>query len=102
MKKVENYKLEKFWKKLKLYIKKDKKVINFNDIIIEEHEFHQYKSPISINDIEINEVVVSNMFTFGKQGFKYFIDCKDLYAYFSQKWVYIKDILMRLNVCILW
>ena len=27
-------------------------------------------SPISINDIDINEIVVSNKFPFGKQDFK--------------------------------
>ena len=26
----------------------------------------------------------------------------DLYVYSFQKWVYIKDILIKLNVCILW
>ena len=44
---------------------------------IEEYEFHQCKSPISINDIDINEVVVSSKFPFGKQDFKYFIGQKD-------------------------
>ena len=35
-------------------------------------EFHQYKSPILINDKDINEIVVSNKFPSGKQDFKYF------------------------------
>ena len=30
-----------------------------------------------INDIDINEIVVSNKFLFGKQDFKYFIGYKD-------------------------
>ena len=46
-------------------------------IEIEEYEFHQYKSPISINNIDINKIVVSNKFLFGKQDFKYFIGYKD-------------------------
>ena len=37
------------------------------------HWIHQYKIPILINDIDINEIVVSNKFPFGKQGFEYFI-----------------------------
>ena len=49
------------------------KNIKFDDSEIEEYKFHQYKSPISIDDIDINEIVVSNKFAFGKQGFKYFI-----------------------------
>ena len=41
----------------------DKKIsIKFDDTEIEEYEFHQYKSPISINGVNINEIVVSNMF----------------------------------------
>ena len=33
---------------------------------IEECEFHQYKSPILINNIDTNEIVVFNKFHFGK------------------------------------
>ena len=32
----------------------------------EEYELHQYKSPTLINDIDINEIVVSNKFPFHK------------------------------------
>ena len=54
----------------------DKKVIKFDDTKIEECEFHQYESSISINDRDINEIVVSNKFPFGKQDFKYFTGYK--------------------------
>ena len=55
-------------------------------------KFYQCKSTISINDIDINEIVVSNKFPFGKQDFKYFIVYKDNkeirpLAYSFQKWV---------------
>ena len=48
-----------------------------------------------INNIDINKIVVSKMFTYGEQDFKYFIFTKiikklDLYAYYFQKWVYIR------------
>ena len=33
-----------------------KKIISFDDTEIEEHEFDQYKSPILINNICINEI----------------------------------------------
>ena len=56
----------------------DKKIIKFDDTKIEEYEFHQHKSPISINDIDINKIVVSNKLHFGKQDFKYFIGYKDV------------------------
>ena len=34
---------------------------------MEEYEFHHCKSPISINDTGINEIVVSNKLPFSKQ-----------------------------------
>ena len=40
-------------------------------------KFHQNKSPISINDTDINKIVVSNKLPFDKQGFIYFIGYKD-------------------------
>ena len=55
----------------------DKKIIKFRNTEIEEYKFHQYKSPISIKKKDINEIVVSNKFPFGKQDFKHFIGCKD-------------------------
>ena len=36
----------------------DKKTIKFDDTEIEEYEFHQYKSPILINEIEINKILI--------------------------------------------
>ena len=77
-----------------------------NDTEIQEYKFHQYKSPISINNIDINKKVVSNKFPFDKKDFRYSLATKiikklDLYAYSFLKWVYIKDILIRLNVYIL-
>ena len=35
------------------------------------------KSPVSINDIDINEIVASNKFLCGNQDFKYYIGYKD-------------------------
>ena len=54
----------------------DKRIIKFDDTKIEKYKFHQNKSPISINDIDINKIVVSNKFPFVKQDFKYFISHK--------------------------
>ena len=64
-------------KKLKQYIKMDKKIIKFDDTEVEEFEFHEHKSPILINDINIDKIVVSDKLPFGKQDFKYFIGYKD-------------------------
>ena len=73
MKKVENYKLKKNIKKLKPSIKMDKRIIKFDDTKTEEYKFHQSKSLILINDIDINKIVEPNKFSFGKQDFKYFV-----------------------------
>ena len=79
-----------------------------DDTEIEEFKFNQHKSSMLINHIYINEIVVSIKFLFGKQDFinislvTKIIKKLDLYAYSFQKWVYIKEILIRLNVCILW
>ena len=66
----------------------EKTTIKFGDIEIEKQKFHQHKIPISIKNIDINEIVLSNKISFGKKGFKYFIGYKeakksDLYMYFS-------------------
>ena len=56
------------FKKLKPYIVLDKKkIIKFDETEIEEYKFYQYKSPISINNKNVNE---TNKFPFGKQHFK--------------------------------
>ena len=60
-----------------------------------------------MNDLDINEIVVSNMLPFGKRYFECFIGYQDKkwirpLCIFLPKWVYIKDILIRLNVCIFW
>ena len=55
----------------------DRKAIKFGDTEIEEYKFHELKSPILINNIDINEIVVSNKLPFGKQDCKYFISYKN-------------------------
>ena len=55
----------KIKKNLKPY-KKWIKNIKFDHIGIEEYKLHQQKSPIFINDIDINKKVVSKKLPFGK------------------------------------
>ena len=47
----------------------EKTVIKFGDIEIEKQKFHQHKRPISMKNIDINKIVVSNMVFFIKKGF---------------------------------
>ena len=82
------------------------KIIIFGDIETEKQKFHQHKKPISIKNIEINKITVSNKARFSKKGFMYFIGYKDarniwpLCMYFSQKWQCIEKTLMKLNSCL--
>ena len=62
---------------MKAYIKMEKTIIKFGDIEIEKQKFHQHKRPISIKNIDINKIVVSNKVSFGKKGFKYLIGYRD-------------------------
>ena len=72
----------------------DQKQIKFADTEIEEYRFHQYKSPILINDIDINTIVVSNRFLFGKQGFKCLIGYKD-----DQEFRPLCTLFPQMNIC---
>ena len=54
-----------------------KKLLKFDDIEIQEYKFHQYKSLISINNIDINKILISNKFPSDKKDFKYFSGYKD-------------------------
>ena len=53
-----------------LYIKAEKRVIRFCDTWIKKQNFHQHKSPILVENIDINKIGVSNKVSFGKPGFK--------------------------------
>ena len=50
-----------------------KETITFGDIEVEKQIFHSHKNPVSIYDVNIDKIVISNKVSFGKRGFKYFI-----------------------------
>ena len=58
-------------------IKKEKTFTRLGDIEIQKQKIHQHKGPISLKNISINKIVVSNKACFGKKGFKYFIGYTD-------------------------
>ena len=64
-------------KKLKAYRKMGKTIIKFGYTEIAKQKFHQHKIPVSISNIDIDIIVVSNKVSFGRKGFKYFIGYKD-------------------------
>ena len=43
-----------------IYLKNDKKIIAFGDNESEKHKFHFHKNPILTDDIDINNIIVSN------------------------------------------
>ena len=62
-----------------------KKFIRFDDAKIQEHELHQYKSPISMKNTGINKI--SNEFFLISKILNISLVIKklDLYAFFPQK-----------------
>ena len=55
----------------------DKKYFKFDNTEFEKCKFHQYKRPISIDNVDVNKIIASNKIPFGKNDFKYFIGYKD-------------------------
>ena len=75
---MNNFKFKKEKEKfLKAYIKVKKTIIKVDENETQKHKFHPHKRPISIKNIDINKIVVSNKVSFGKKGFKYFVGYKD-------------------------
>ena len=54
------------------------KTITFGDIKIKKQKFHQHKRPTSIDNIDVDKIVVSKKVSFDKNRFEYFIDYKDI------------------------
>ena len=52
-------------------------MIKLDDTDVEKQKFHQHKSPILIDNIGINKIVVYNKVPFRKKDFRYFIGYKD-------------------------
>ena len=49
------------------------KIITFGDIEVEKHKFNRYKYPIFLNNVNIDNILVSNKFFSGEKNHKYFI-----------------------------
>ena len=52
---------------MKAYIKKEKRIIKFDDTEIQKQKFHQHKRPISIKNVDIDKIVVYSKVPFGKK-----------------------------------
>ena len=73
----------------------DKKIRKFDDIEIEEYTFHQYKIRISINGIDIKDIVVSNKLPLNISVVTRMI------TNYLEIINYIEDNFIILNVCII-
>ena len=60
-----------------MYKNGKKTFIKFGDIGIQKEKFHQHKGLVSVKNIDINKIVVSNKVSFSEKWFKYFIGYKD-------------------------
>ena len=61
----------------------------------------------SINDVDVNEIAVSNKLPLVNKILNISLVTNilkklDLYAYSTHKWLYIKEILMKIDVFIFW
>ena len=86
--------LKNYKKKIKAYLQMDNEIIIFDDTEIVEHKFHQYKSSIWINGIDVNKIVVSNDFKYLKilniSLVTKIMKKLNLYAYSFQKRMHIE------------
>ena len=59
-----------------MYMKRNKTMKPFGDPDIEKHKFHYHKNLISIDDVDIDKILISNKISCSRNGFKYFIGYK--------------------------
>ena len=49
------------------------KTLKFNNIKVNEKEFHRSKQAIDLDSVDIGKIIVSDRFKHSEEGFKYFI-----------------------------
>ena len=50
-----------------------KEILTFGDIFLKKNKFYRNKAPISLKDVDIEKVLVSDQISFGEKNYKYFI-----------------------------
>ena len=53
------------------------KTLNFDNIRLGKKEFHKSKRPINLDLVNIDQIVISDKFKHGDDGFKHFIGYKE-------------------------
>ena len=86
-----------------------KEVLTLGDIETEKHKFWIYKSPNFLEDIDIDNVLVSNKICPGEKNYKHFIGylhdnykIEPLHIMLSKMRAYIKIYDGQINGCIFW
>ena len=65
--------LQNKWALFSLSIKMSEKTLKFDNIRLNEKEFHKSKQSISLDLVNIDQIVISDKFKHSDDGFKYVI-----------------------------
>ena len=49
------------------------KALKFDNIRVNKEEFHKSKQPIDLMSVNVDQIVISDKFKHGDEGFNYFI-----------------------------
>ena len=60
-----------------LSIRISEKTLKFDNIRVNENEFHKSKEPINLDLVNVNQIVISDKFKHSDDGFKYSIGYKE-------------------------
>ena len=60
-----------------LSIRISEKTLKFDNIRVNENEFHKSKQPINLDLVNVNQIVISDKFKHSDDGFKYSIGYKE-------------------------
>ena len=69
--------LQNKWALFLLSIRLSEKTLKFDTIRVNKKEFHKSKQPISLDLVNVDQIVVSDKFKHNDDGFKYFIGYKE-------------------------
>ena len=60
-----------------LSVRISEKTLKFDNIRVNENEFHKSKEPINLDLVNVNQIVISDKFKHSDDGFKYSIGYKE-------------------------
>ena len=69
--------LQKKWVLFLLSIRMREKTLKFDNIRVNEKEFHKSKQSINLNIVNVDQIVISDKFKHSDSDFKYFIGYKE-------------------------